>query len=73
MSTSGVVMPVIIQKRKEGALIALDKPTDPNVFFGQIPGDQGVVPGGVYVYGAHYRGAAALTLPPYCYGGIVPA
>lgn len=71
MSTKSVVKPVLVQKRKEGALVALDKPTDPNVFFGSNGNDDEAVPGGVYVYGAHYRGAAALTLPHLCYGGIV--
>ncbi len=69
MDTTQVVKPVLVQKRKEGPLVALDRPTDPNVFFGGIDG-QNVVPGGLYVYGAHYRGAAALTLPHLCHGNF---
>lgn len=72
MCTTGVVMPILVQKRKEGPLVALDKPTDPNVFFGTVDG-KSAVPGGVYVYGAHYRGAAALSLPHLCYGGLKSA
>lgn len=72
MCTTYVIKPVVVQKREEGPLIALDKPTDPNVFFGTANGGD-AVPGGVYVYGCHYRGAAALTLPHLCYGGIVSA
>lgn len=71
MSTKGLVKPILIQKRKEGALIGMDKPTDSNVFFGTVNGGEDAVPGGVYVYGAHYRGAAALTLPHLCYGAFV--
>jgi phage major head subunit gpT-like protein len=71
MATKGLVKPVIVQKRKEGAMEALDRPTDPNVFFGTADGGETVVPGGVYVYGAHYRGAAAPSLPHLCYGGIL--
>jgi phage major head subunit gpT-like protein len=70
MSTTGVVKPILVQKRKEGALVALDKPTDANVFFGSATGSDDAIPGGVYVYGAHYRGAAAMTLPHLCYGGL---
>lgn len=72
MDTTKVVKPVLIQKRKEGPLVALDKETDPNVFTGSVDGKE-AVPGGVIVYGAHYRGAAALALPHCCYGGIVAA
>lgn len=70
LCTMGVVKPVLVQKREEGPLIGLDKPTDSNVFFGTTGGEQ-VVPGGIYVYGTHYRGAAALTLPQLAYAGIV--
>jgi len=67
--TKQVIKPVLVQKRKEGPLVALDKPTDANVFFGGVPGSEDVVEGGLYVYGTHYRGAAALTLPHLLYGG----
>lgn len=70
LCTTGIVKPVLVQKRKEGPLVALDKPTDANVFFGTVDGKT-VVPGGVYVYGAHYRGASALTIPALAYGGFV--
>lgn len=73
LCTTHVLKPVLVQKRQEGPLVALDKPTDPNVFFGTVGDGDDAVPGGVYVYGAHYRGAAALTLPHLCYGGIVAA
>lgn len=73
MSTEHVVKPLLVQKRKEGPLVALDKPTDPNVFFGTVNGGDDAVPGGLYVYGTHYRGAATLTLPHLCYGGLVSA
>jgi len=72
LDTKQVLKPVLVQKRKEGPLEALDKPTDPNVFFGTVGvGGDSVVPGGVYIYGSHYRGAAALALPQLAYGGIV--
>lgn len=60
---------VAVQKRKEGALVALDKPTDTTVFLGNV-GPDGTVPGGVNVYGIHYRGAAFPTLPILAYGGF---
>lgn len=69
MDTTQIVKPVVVQKEKEGALIAMDKPTDPNVFFGTTNGKD-AVPGGVVVYGAHYKGAAAKTLPHLIYGGL---
>lgn len=68
MCTNQPLKPVLVQKRKEGPLVALDKPTDLNVFAGTIDGEN-AVPGGVYLYGVHYRGAAALALPHLCYGG----
>lgn len=61
---------VAVQKRYEGALVALDKPTDTTVFLGDV-GPNGTVPGGVNVYGIHYRGAGFCTLPVLAYGGLV--
>jgi len=65
--------PVLLQKRKEGSIVAMDKPTDMTVFLGSVaPGvDTGTVPGGVNAYGIHHRGAAALTNPYWCYAGIL--
>lgn len=71
LCTTGVVKPVLVQKRDEGPLVGLDRPTDANVFFGMTPGSDQVIPGGVYVYGSHYRGAAALTIPHLAYAGIL--
>ena len=65
----GVIKPVMIQKREEGPLVALDRPTDSTVFLGTTGGEDGNVPGGVNVYGIHYRGAAALSLPVLAYAG----
>ncbi len=71
LSTTGVLMPILVQKREEGPLVALDRPTDPNIFFGTTDGGKdSAVPGGVVIYGAHYRGAAALALPHLAYGGL---
>jgi len=54
----GVLKPVILQKRKEGALTRLDKDTDTCVF--EKNENQ---------YGIHYRGAAALSMPHLIYAG----
>lgn len=73
MCTTFGVKPVLVQKREEGPLVQLTKETDSNVFFGSAPGSGQAVAGGVYIFGAHYRGAAVPTLPQLCYGGIVSA
>jgi phage major head subunit gpT-like protein len=70
LADRGAVKPVLMQQRKMGALIALDKPTDATVFLGTTGGEDGNIPGGVNAYGIHYRGEAALTLPPLAYGGF---
>lgn len=60
MDTRRAVKPVAVQKRKEGALIAWDKDSDPCVK-DHNRND----------YGVHYRGAACLTLPHLCYAGVL--
>ena len=60
LATTGVVKPVIVQKRKVGALVRWD--TDEAECVKTKNRNE---------YGLHYRGAAALTLPPYAYAGIL--
>lgn len=59
-NTNSVAKPVVVQKRKVGALIAWDKDSDTCV---KDKNENH--------YGLHYRGAAALTLPPLMYAGIL--
>lgn len=68
--TTMPLKPCICQKEYEGPLVALDKPTDPNVFMGTVDGNN-AVPGGVILYGAHYVGAAAPAMPHLIYAGIL--
>ncbi|MEI7825528.1 MAG: Mu-like prophage major head subunit gpT family protein [Chlorobiaceae bacterium] len=60
--TKGVMKPIIIQKREVGGLIAWD--TDH---------DQCVKDHDRNDYGCKRRGAAALAMPPWCFGGLTPA
>lgn len=62
LATTGVVKPCLVQKRKEGALKVWDKDDHENVKNSNR-----------YDYGLHYRGKAALTLPPLAYGGLKTA
>lgn len=73
MCTTMPIKPVMVQKRMEGPLVSLDGPTDDTVFWGSAAGNEGTIPGGLAVYGTHYRGAAAPTLPHLCYGGFKAA
>ena len=54
------IKPVCVQKRREAALVALDRPNDQNVFWQKE-----------FVYGADARGEAFLSLPHLAYGGLV--
>lgn len=59
MDTSKPTKPVIVQKRREPTLAALDSPTDENVFFKKE-----------YIYGCDGRGAAFLSVPHLIYGSF---
>lgn len=48
------IKPVIVMKRSEGSLVALDQPKDAPAFLSNVN-----------LYGIHYRGAATLTIPHY--------
>ena len=60
LQTKGVVKPVLLQKRKTGTLQRWDKDSD-----------ECVKTHNRNDYGLHFRGAAALSLPPLAYAGIV--
>ncbi len=58
LSEKNTIKAVAVQKRKEGSLVARDKPTDDNVFEKNE-----------FQYGVHYRGTAFLTMPHLAYCG----
>lgn len=60
MDTRGIVKPLAVQKRKEGALVRWDQDHDDCV---KNKNEN--------QYGVHYRGAACLTLPHLCFGNFV--
>ena len=59
-ATTGIVKPVIVQKRKEALLTRLDRETDENVFNRRE-----------YIYGTDARGEAFLAFPHLIYRGGV--
>lgn len=59
-STKGKIKPIALQKSKEGTLVALNQPTDENVFME-----------GQALYGTDAYGSAAAAMPHLIYGGIL--